>query len=54
MATRLHEFISENDDAIKLKTRDDGRAKAWIQKVYAKYPGNDDYAAGIVSLLVIE
>lgn len=35
---RASEFIGENDSAIKLKTRDDSRAKAWIQKVYAKYP----------------
>jgi hypothetical protein len=37
---RASEFLSENDEPVRLKLRplDNGQAKAWIEKVYAKYP----------------
>ena len=37
---RAAEFITENDEPVGLKLRplDNGQAKAWIEKVYQKYP----------------
>ena len=37
---RATEFITENDEPVGLKLRplDNGKAKAWIEKVYQKYP----------------
>ena len=37
---RASEFLSENDELVRLKLRplDNGQAKAWIDRVYTKYP----------------
>jgi hypothetical protein len=37
---RASEFLSENDEPVRLKLRplDNGQAKAWIERVYQKYP----------------
>ena len=37
---RATEFLSENDEPVRLKLRplDNGQAKAWIERVYQKYP----------------
>ena len=37
---RATEFITENDEPVGLKLRplDNGKAKAWIERVYQKYP----------------
>ena len=35
---RASEFLSENDEPVRLQINNNNAAKAWIEKVYAKYP----------------